>query len=73
MTAIDGRLKCEKLNTANLGEDRAFVDTENRCLQDSPFGPVYYRDGAVRVFNPRLYTELNLFLQLPSCPPWESL
>eukprot|EP00600_Ochromonadales_sp_CCMP1393_P005313 CAMPEP_0174969398 /NCGR_PEP_ID=MMETSP0004_2-20121128/8738_1 /TAXON_ID=420556 /ORGANISM="Ochromonas sp., Strain CCMP1393" /LENGTH=485 /DNA_ID=CAMNT_0016218879 /DNA_START=320 /DNA_END=1777 /DNA_ORIENTATION=+ len=44
------------------------------CLKMSAhFGPVYYRDGTLRLFNHRLYKQLGLTLRLPQCLPSSGL
>lgn len=73
MVNIDGMMKseCETANIEALAHDRGFVDIKNTCLRDTAFGPVYYRDGTLRVFNKKLYDKLQLPLRLTACVPWE--
>jgi len=64
--------KCETANKDGLINNRGFVNpTGQNCMKDSPFGPVFYRDGTLRLFNQKLYDKLGLSLRLPKCVPWE--
>merc|ERR1711908_191204 len=70
--AGESRLACDKQNTKALRSSRVFFSSADGCLKESPlFGPVYYRDGMVRLFNRRLFDQLNLSLRLGSCKPWK--
>lgn len=63
--------RCDHENAWALQEYRGAQTSDMRgCLRDSPFGPVYYRDGTLRLFNRRLFERLGIRLRLPSCPPW---
>jgi hypothetical protein len=62
--------KCDQQGVDGLFRARAYVDDERKCLQESPFGPVYYRDGSLNIFNKKLFDKMGLTLHLPDCLPW---
>ena len=64
-------IACDNQNRIALTKNRAFVDDAGQCLQDSPFGPIYFRDGTFRVFNKKLFDKLGYNLHMELCPPWE--
>jgi hypothetical protein len=69
---ISGTYACDKKNTNALNHNTAFIQThEEKCLSKSLFGPVYYRDGSIRIFNKKLFDKLDLTLHMETCPPWE--
>ena len=74
-----GTNRCDFANKKALWKNRAAQtsdmtsDRAVHCLQESPFGPVYYRDGTLKLFNEVLFKKLELKLRLPNCPVSKNL
>ena len=62
--------ECDVEQRDGLLRARAHVNDGKNCLQETPFGPVYYRDGSMSIFNKKLFDKMGLELRLPKCVPW---